>query len=106
MPESKSDFLIPPCIMQLSSVAENVSCLVIGSGFGRDNKIDNFLSVAKEKNAAVLFDADSFYYKQTADFLLNNESRNTQKIVLTPHPKEFSSLLKLTGLLDVTVYFK
>ena len=103
MPESKSDFLIPPCIMQLSSVAENVSCLVIGSGFGRDNKIDDFLSVAKEKNAAVLFDADSFYYKQTADFLLNNESRNTQKIVLTPHPKEFSSLLKLTGLGDFSV---
>ena len=106
MPESKSDFLIPPCIMQLSSVAENVSCLVIGSGFGRDNKIDNFLSVAKEKNAAVLFDADSFYYKQTADFLLNNESRNTQKIVLTPHPKEFSSLLKLTGLGDFAVNLK
>ncbi|MGN0740279.1 MAG: NAD(P)H-hydrate dehydratase [Treponema sp.] len=104
MTESKNDFQIPACIMTSSSVPENSTCIVIGSGFGRENnKIDEFLSVLREKDTAVLFDADSFYYKQTVDFLLENENKKGHKIVLTPHPKEFSSLLKLAGLGDFSV---
>jgi hydroxyethylthiazole kinase-like uncharacterized protein yjeF len=39
----------------------------------------------------MVIDADMFYKKEIVKFL-------DKKVVLTPHPKEFSSLLKFTGI--------
>lgn len=90
-------FSVPACIMQTDEIPENTSAVVLGPGFGRKNEqqFTRFLRTASERQTALLFDADAFYYRQCADFILNNEK---QKIVLTPHPKEFSQLLYLAGM--------
>lgn len=119
-----AEFKIDPSVMIADEIPQNANAFVLGPGFGRDNnsKIEKYLSLIKEKNAAVVLDADSFYYDETVKFLdevcknencinvknsekenLKSEKENNSsieklsRVILTPHPKEFSELLKRTG---------
>jgi len=89
---SKDKFNPPPILMQNEVLTKNVTAIAIGMGLG--NSFDkNFLLNETPK----VIDADLFY----DNFIL--ELLKQDKIILTPHPKEFSSLLNLTGIAKVDV---
>lgn len=100
-------FKIPASIMVSSEIPSAATAFVVGPGFGRNNDFEKIISELKIKDCAdkaFVFDADSFYYKELIDFLIENSSeKNNCKIVLTPHPKEFANLLNLAGLGDFSV---
>jgi len=85
---SKPDFMLS------SSIPQNTTSLAIGPGLGKNNK--EFLTrhlpyIIEHKDIKLILDADMFYYKEITHFLEQKE----RAIVLSPHPKEFASLLKI-----------
>ncbi|AXH08634.1 bifunctional ADP-dependent NAD(P)H-hydrate dehydratase/NAD(P)H-hydrate epimerase [Malaciobacter halophilus] len=85
---------LPYYIMQSHNLPSNVTAIALGMGLGLYDK--NELKKILNTNVAKVIDADLFYEKLLLDYL-------NQEIVLTPHPKEFCSLLKLTKLADIDI---
>jgi len=90
---TKEKIQIPYEIMHSYSI-ENYSAIVFGMGMGNfyDDELDKLSNLEIPK----VIDADMFYKKEIIKFL-------SQNVVLTPHPKEFSSLLKLCELGEYSV---
>jgi len=78
---------IPYELMQNDIIDDRFNALVFGMGMGNfyDDEIDKICNL----NIKKVIDADMFYKKEILNCL-------DKEVVLTPHPKEFSSLLKLT----------
>lgn len=91
---SKKEEEIPYTIMQGKEISENCTALAIGMGLGDidQKRLRDLLSLDIPK----VLDADIFYKLEILDYLNEN-------IVLTPHPKEFVSLLKLSKIADINV---
>ncbi|NPA11847.1 MAG: NAD(P)H-hydrate dehydratase [Epsilonproteobacteria bacterium] len=85
---SKRDVVIPYEIMRAQDF-ENFSAVAFGMGLGEQ---DDVIQTLAAKNLPMVIDADMFYKEEIKEFLTKD------KIVLTPHPKEFASLLKITGI--------
>ena len=85
---------IPYEIMKTNSL-EGFSALAFGMGLGKsfDGKMDELLKL----DIPMVIDADMFYKDIIKEFLIKD------KIVITPHPKEFASLLKITGLGEYSI---
>ncbi|QKF85351.1 carbohydrate kinase, YjeF-related protein [Campylobacter blaseri] len=83
---------LSPIIMQKSSFA-NAKTIVCGCGLG-----NHHLNLKELIDKNVVIDADLFYKDEILDLITKNEN-----LVLTPHPKEFVSLLKICGIVDVSV---
>jgi len=98
-------FKLPPDLMAAKSFPKNTTAILFGSGFGRDRPED-FQNVCAyietHKGVGIVLDADSFYYGDIAN-LLDAFAKRRARVVLTPHPKEFQSLLKLCALGDYTI---
>ena len=111
-----------PCyLMQSADLPEKASAVAAGMGFGRKNEQAVLKRRTKERaaveqctqeRAASLFallnerrslpcvlDADLFYCAEIKQLLKARPSG----LVLTPHPKEFQSLLSLCGLANISV---
>ena len=111
-----------PCyLMQNADLPEKASAVAAGMGFGRKNEQAVLKRRTKERaaveqctqeRAAALFallnerrslpcvlDADLFYCAEIKQLLKARPSG----LVLTPHPKEFQSLLSLCGLANISV---
>lgn len=86
---------VPFHIMQNHTIPSNSTALAIGMGLGKFEKeeMKNILN----SDIQIVIDADLFYDEIILDVL------NKERIVLTPHPKEFCSLLKLTKIADVSI---
>lgn len=87
---------IPHTIMYSHELPKNATALALGMGLGNefsDEEIDAFL----DNELPLVADADIFGMPKVLDLL------KRKNIVLTPHPKEFTSLLKQTQLADVSV---
>ena len=84
---------VPYEIMESESF-EGFSALAFGMGLGKsfDDKMEKLLKL----DIPMIIDADMFYKKEIKEFL------KKEKIVLTPHPKEFASLLKILGMGEYT----
>ncbi len=91
--DKKTD--LPAYLMRSPIIAKNCTSLVAGMGLG-ESKFD--LELLYKNDFALVIDADLFYNPFVAK-LLNERG----KIVLTPHPKEFASLLKLSKIAEVSV---
>ena len=89
--DKKSD--IPPYIMHSDKIAKNCTSLVVGMGFGESN-FD--LKLLFRDEYSLVIDADIFYNPVVSKLL-----KERKNIVLTPHPKEFASLLKITKIAEV-----
>ncbi len=91
---SEKEEIIPHTIMQSKEISKNCTALAIGMGLGNvdKNRLKDLLSL----NIPKVLDADIFYKVEILDFLNEN-------IVLTPHPKEFVSLLKMSNIADITI---
>lgn len=106
---SQYDFKIPACVMISDEIPSNVTSLVLGAGLGRDKNLSTYLEFIESKKVPVVFDADVFYYNELIQFLdsvcskESDSAEKNQKIILTPHLKEFSVLLKNSGLGDFSI---
>ena len=81
-------------LMQSHFVSENCTALAIGMGLGKFN--DKEISEILSRDIPKVIDADLFYSELILDVL-------EDEVVLTPHPKEFVSLLRLCDIADIDV---
>lgn len=91
---STARFKMPPELMSAKMFPKNTTAVLLGSGFGRVqyNAAEELLAwISLHKDVRIVLDADMFYYEKISSLL----KRFSQRVVLTPHPKEFQSLLKL-----------
>ncbi len=87
---------VPYEIMYSHELPKTTSALAIGMGLGdefSDTEMKNFLA----NDFPVVVDADMFHKPVILDML------KRKNVVLTPHAKEFVSLLKRTDLADISV---
>ena len=91
---SQNEKNIPFHIMQSKSISENCTAIALGMGLGEFEalKLEEILKL----NIPKVLDADIFYNPLIVKYLDEN-------IVLTPHPKEFISLLKLTNIANISI---
>ena len=105
-----SQFKISPELMINEQIPANTTCLLIGSGLGKVDKVDNNSVTgvpsgpackalekvktwfSRAKAPACLFDADLFSWKEFPVFLDQlHSARPEGKIILTPHLKELKT---------------
>ena len=87
---------IPYSLMYAHALPSNTTAIACGMGLGvefSDDELKNFL----ENDLALIIDADLFSMNIIVELF------KRKNIVLTPHPKEFVSLLKTTELADISV---
>jgi len=99
-------YTIPPYLMQSSALPEKASVVAAGMGFGRNDDrgaaeraAELFAVLNEKRKLSCVLDADLFYHAEIKHLLKVRPSG----LVLTPHPKEFQSLLSLCGLGTVSV---
>ena len=85
---------LPTHIMQASKISEKMNAGALGMGLGKKGIEE--LEVQNLKGKKLVLDADIFYSQKVLDLLDEN-------CVLTPHPKEFCSLLKICKIADIDV---
>ena len=79
-------------IMQSGTLPVNTTAMCIGMGLGKKYNFELL-----NNNIPKVIDADLFYDKNILKLLKN------KNIVLTPHPKEFCSLLALCKIADISI---
>lgn len=87
---------VPHSIMYSHELPSNTTALACGMGLGdefSEVELDNFL----DNWLPLVVDADIFHMPVLLEIL------RRKKIVLTPHAKEFVSLLKRSGIADISV---
>ncbi len=84
---SKEKINAPADLMQSDSLPNNTTAICLGSGLGKAFSSGEITDLALQKLHFVL-DADMFYKNELLDFLDSSS-------ILTPHPKEFASLLEI-----------
>lgn len=89
---SEGPLNLSPILMQKSSF-DAARVVVCGCGFG-ERKID--LAALRDKSCVI--DADLCYESEILSLLNANSN-----LIITPHPKEFCSLLKIAGIADLSV---
>jgi len=92
------NYTIPYEIMSSTTIPETTTAICVGMGLGNIFDREYLLSFLAYHDKPVVVDADLFYRKMLARVL---ESK--KELVLTPHPKEFCSLLKLTNIADISI---
>jgi len=85
---------LPTHIMQASKISEKMNAGAIGMGLGKKGIEELDTQILKGKK--LVLDADIFYSAKVLELLNEN-------CVLTPHPKEFCSLLRLCNIADINV---
>lgn len=88
---TEREISVPYEIMQTSQVPQNTTAIALGMGLGSACK--EVLKYVEGLTIPCVIDADAFYSEEITQLLHKD-------IVLTPHPKEFQSLLKLCGFTD------
>lgn len=103
---------IPAAIMTGGNFPANTTAVALGMGLGRSATeavpYFSWLSDASHVHIPALLDADVFYSPLLHDFLTERcrsaqEKGSSPLLVLTPHPKEFQSLLSICSLGNYSV---
>jgi hydroxyethylthiazole kinase-like uncharacterized protein yjeF len=89
-------FFAPYELMHSNSLPLKHSAIAVGMGLGMEYSDEEFDELVTASNKPMVVDADIFYSPKILELLKKRD------IVLTPHPKEFSSLLKICSLGDFT----
>lgn len=90
------EFHMPQMLMSSHELPANTSALVMGMGLGNtfsDEELEHFL----DNDLPLVADADIFHMPILSQIL------KRKNVVLTPHAKEFVSLLRQTGIADISV---
>lgn len=85
---------LPTHIMRASKISEKMNAGTLGMGLGKKGVEELEVQILKGKK--LVLDADIFYSPKVLELLSEN-------CVLTPHPKEFCSLLKICKMTDIDV---
>ncbi len=85
---------LPYHIMQTHFITQNCTAIALGMGLGiyENDEIKKIL----EKDIPTIIDADLFHEEIILEAL-------EKEVVLTPHPKEFCSLLKLCKMAEIDI---
>jgi len=106
-PDRKTAFKMPPDLMCGTEIPENTTAVLLGSGLGRnDYTAAGAVSVwmTMHKSAGLILDADMFYFSGIRQMLdAFTEKCPDSRIVLTPHPREFQSLMHVCALGDYSI---
>lgn len=89
---------LPVFLMSSDKIPQNCNTIVVGMGLGAKYDKQELYSILFDEKYALVIDADLFYDKIILELLEKKDN-----IVLTPHPKEFVSILKLAGIADLGV---
>ena len=81
----------PPFLMSSSTMPSKINSIAIGMGLGEYFEKEFLQKYVIDSLVAVVLDADSFYKKELLEIVYQKD----RKVVLTPHPKEFSSLFEI-----------
>ena len=87
---------IPPSLMSSHLLPRNTTAIALGMGLGNEFS-DSELKDLLNNDLPLVADADVFH----SEIILELIKR--KNVVLTPHAKEFVSLLKLTNLADINI---
>jgi len=88
---------IPYELMKATTLPSNSSAICAGMGLGNSFDSNDLQNMLVDSVVPIVIDADLFYN------LIITKIMNKKNIVLTPHPKEFISLLKLLNLADIDI---
>ncbi|QSZ40785.1 NAD(P)H-hydrate dehydratase [Sulfurimonas aquatica] len=94
--EDEKSLNIPHSLMYSHGVPKNITALACGMGLGdafSDLELQNFL----DNDLPTVVDADIFHMPIISDIL------KREKLVITPHPKEFISLLKALNIANISI---
>ena len=89
----------PHYLMTATVPPAGTTALAVGMGLGESFDSAFIQKYVVKRDTPLLLDADSFYSEE----LLSALENKTRSIVLTPHPKEFASLWKITMGEGVTI---
>ena len=87
---------LPHVLMQDEHLPHNTTAIACGMGLGKNFQRERLSKIFKHDLPLVL-DADIFYHSIFYDLL-------HKEMIITPHPKEFVHILKMSSLADITVY--
>ncbi len=91
-------YAVPYELMSSTTLPHNSTAICIGMGLGNQFDDDCLSKFLLRHDKPILIDADLFYRDILVEVL-----EKKSNLVLTPHPKEFASLLKITDLADISV---
>jgi hydroxyethylthiazole kinase-like uncharacterized protein yjeF len=86
---------LPYEIMQSDNIPANSTAIAIGMGLGESYNV-SMLKEILSHDIPYVIDADMFYKPQILQML-------HKPVVLTPHPKEFVSLLSITSIANIDI---
>lgn len=87
---------IPYALMQSHLLPETTTAIALGMGLGTEFSNEELLSLL-DNELPLLLDADIFAHPLFSDLI------NRKHLVLTPHPKEFTTILRVCGLADIDI---
>ncbi|MFH0709800.1 MAG: NAD(P)H-hydrate dehydratase [Pseudomonadota bacterium] len=91
---SNENVPLPYELMQSHSLPENTTAIALGMGMGSEFGDDELTRILDNAHPLVL-DADIFYHPMFVQLLTR------PNIVLTPHPKEFTQILRVCEIADI-----
>ncbi|MDD2789839.1 MAG: NAD(P)H-hydrate dehydratase [Sulfurimonas sp.] len=94
--ENEKNINIPEILMYSHELPSNTTAIALGMGLGEefsDLELENFL----DNWLPIVVDADIFFMPILTTIL------KREKVVLTPHPKEFVELLRRANIADISV---
>jgi hydroxyethylthiazole kinase-like uncharacterized protein yjeF len=95
---SQNSINVPAFIMKAESLPANSNVVVAGMGLGKAYEDEELYDFLLAHTKPLVIDADLFYEQIIIELLEKKDN-----IILTPHPKEFSALLKVTGIAEIGV---
>ena len=96
--DSGMNFMMQPELMISENFPEKTTAVLLGSGLGRKTDLQKFIQfIIGMKDPAAVLDAD-FFYAENLEEILHKLNDSKSRVILTPHPKELSELLKRTGI--------
>lgn len=93
---SNENVTIPYELMQSHSLPATTTAIALGMGLGVEF-CDDELNMLLDNTLPLVLDADIFAHPLFLKLLQRDH------IVLTPHPKEFTQILRVTGIADIDV---
>lgn len=93
---SNENVAIPFELMQSHSIPSSTTAIALGMGLGAEF-CDDELSCILDNTLPLVLDADIFVHPMFPKLLTR------ENIILTPHPKEFTQILRVTGIADINV---
>lgn len=92
---SNENVHIPYDLMQSHSLPATATAIALGMGLGAEF-CDDELACLLDNTLPLVLDADIFYHPMFLKLL------HRGGVVLTPHPKEFTQILRICGIADIT----